>query len=99
MIAYRTIVADPPWQPVMALINGPASGVGAPKASPQRHYRTMSTAAIAALKVPAAKQAHLWLWVLGQHIDWGYAVARAWEFEPMQTLAWCKPGLGVGRFQ
>lgn len=96
---YRTIISDPPWQPAMALINGPASGIGAPKASPQRHYATMSVAAIAALKVPAAKQAHLWLWVLSQHIDWGYTVARAWGFEPLQTLTWCKPGLGVGRFQ
>lgn len=43
--------------------------------------------------------AHLWLWVLSQHIDWGYMVARAWGFEPLQTLTWCKPGLGVGRFQ
>lgn len=40
MTAYRTITADPPWQPVMALINSPASGVGTSKASPQRHYAT-----------------------------------------------------------
>lgn len=38
---YKTIVADPPWLPTMALINSPASGIGAPKASPQRHYETM----------------------------------------------------------
>jgi len=96
---YRTIVADPPWQPVMAIINSPASGVGAPKASPQRHYPTMSMQDIAALQVPAAEKAHLWLWVLSQHIDWGYLVARAWGFEPLQTITWCKPGLGAGRFQ
>jgi N6-adenosine-specific RNA methylase IME4 len=99
MTLYRTIIADPPWQPVMALINGPASGIGAPKASPQRHYYTMRAAAIAALNVPSARQSHLWLWVLSQHVDWGYSVARAWGFEPLQTLTWCKPGLGVGRFQ
>jgi len=56
MTAYRTIIADPPWQPVMALINGPASGVGAPKASPQRHYATMSVQDIAALRVPGRRE-------------------------------------------
>lgn len=98
-VAYVTIVADPPWLPKMATINGPASGIGAPKASPQRHYQTMSVAEIAALKVPSAKQSHLYLWCLSQHMDWGYTVARAWGFEPLQTLTWCKPGLGAGRFQ
>lgn len=96
---YRTIVADPPWLPEMALINGPASGVGAEKASPQRHYDTMSVEEICALQVPTPPKAHLYLWCLPQHIDWGYRVARAWGFEPLQTLTWCKPGLGAGRFQ
>jgi N6-adenosine-specific RNA methylase IME4 len=45
------------------------------------------------------RKAHLWLWVLNQHIDWGYEVARAWGFEPQQMLTWRKPGLGTGRFQ
>lgn len=96
---FKCVVADPPWQPTMAIVNSPASGIGAPKASPQRHYPTMSVEAIASLVVPSANKSHLWLWVLNQHIDWGYRVARAWGFEPLQMLTWCKPGLGVGRFQ
>jgi len=36
---YRTVVVDPPWQPTMAITNG-----GAPKASPEHHYTTMSFA-------------------------------------------------------
>lgn len=96
---FKTIVADPPWQPTMAIINSPASHIGAPKASPQRHYQTMSVEEIERLPVPSMKQSHLWLWVLSQHIDWGYRVARAWGFEPLQTITWCKPGLGAGRFQ
>ena len=59
----------------------------------------MSVQEICALRVPAAKQAHLWLWVVNQHVDWGYEVARAWGFEPWNMLTWAKPGLGVGRFQ
>jgi len=99
MKEFCCVVADPPWLPKMAVINSPASGVGAPKASPQRHYDTMSVEQIESIIVPSAPKAHLWLWVLSQHIDWGYRVARAWGFEPLQTITWCKPGLGVGRFQ
>lgn len=96
---FKCIVADPPWQPTMALINSPASGIGAPKASPQRHYPTMKVEAIERLVVPSADKSHLWLWVLNPHVDWGYRVARLWGFEPLQMLTWCKSGLGVGRFQ
>ena len=32
-------------------------------------------------------------------MDWGYDVARAWGFDPVITLTWCKDGLGVGRFR
>lgn len=96
---YSTIVADPPWLPTMAIINSPSSGIGAPKGSPQRHYKTMSVDEISAMIPPAKQQSHLWLWVLSQHVDWGYQVARAWGFEPMQMITWAKPGLGVGRFQ
>lgn len=54
---------------------------------------------IAGLAPSTEKQAHLWLWVVNQHIDWGYEVARAWNFEPVQIITWAKPGLGCGRFQ
>lgn len=90
---YRTIIADPPWTPTLN------AGHPSYKAGPQRQYRTMSVRDICSLKVPAAKQAHLWLWVVSQHVDWGYEVARAWGFEPWNMLTWTKPGLGVGRFQ
>lgn len=51
------------------------------------------------LEIPSAEQSHLWLWVINQHIDWGYRIARVWGFEPLQMITWAKPGLGVGRFQ
>lgn len=91
---WRTVVVDPPWQPKMALTNG-----GATKASPQLHYDTMSVDAIIALRPRLAKQAHLYVWCLSQHIDWGYQLARAWDAEPIITLTWRKPGLGAGRFR
>lgn len=59
----------------------------------------MSVEAIVLMRPVTQTKAHLWLWVLNQHIDWGYRVARAWGFEPQQMITWNKPGLGTGRFQ
>jgi N6-adenosine-specific RNA methylase IME4 len=92
---YRTIVADPPWQPEL----GGGWGARADKGRGQRFYRTMPLEDIKALEVPAAPQSHLYIWCLSQHIDWGYDVCRAWGFDPVMTFAWCKDGLGVGRFR
>ena len=91
---YCTVVVDPPWQPKMAITNG-----GAPKASPQNFYDTLSVPDIIALRPLMAPQAHLYIWCLTQHVDWGYDVARAWNCEPIILLTWKKPGLGTGRFQ
>lgn len=93
---YRTVVADPPWSPVLGSTWRTAL---TDKARPQKHYQTISLEEIESHRPETEKQAHLYLWVLGQHIDWGYRVARSWGFEPVQTLTWAKPGLGVGRFQ
>jgi N6-adenosine-specific RNA methylase IME4 len=92
---YRCVVADPPWTPAL----GGTWGARADKGRPQRFYRTMPLKEVAALAVPAAPQSHLYLWCLSQHVDWGYEVARAWGFEPVTLLTWCKAGPGVGRFR
>lgn len=96
---YRTIVADPPWTP--ALGASWQNKAASTKGRPQPQYSTMGLDAIAELPVAslAHTQAHLYLWCLSQHVDWGFDVARAWGFEPVVTLTWCKPGLGVGRFR
>jgi len=54
---------------------------------------------VVALCPETQPKAHLWLWVINQHVDWGYTVARAWGFEPQQMVTWRKPGLGTGQFQ
>lgn len=95
MSKYRTIVADPPWTPEL----GGQWGARVDKARPQKFYDTMPLDEIKALQVPSDVQSHLYLWCLTQHVDWGYEVARAWGFEPVTMLTWCKPGPGVGRFR
>lgn len=96
---YRTIVADPPWTPSL---NATARSDSAKtKAQPWSFYSTMTLADIERLPVSdlVEEQAHLWLWCLTQHVDWGFVVARDWGFEPWTMITWCKPGPGVGRFQ
>jgi len=94
----RTVVADPPWWPRLhANTVGRMKGVY--RAGPQRYYALLTVDQIIELKPETQTKAHLWLWVINQHIDWGYTVARAWGFEPQQVLTWCKPTLGTGQFQ
>lgn len=93
---YRTVVADPPWQPILgATWNSRLQD----KAGPQRFYNTMTLDAIIALRPRMAKQAHLYIWCINAHVDWGFEVARAWGAEPVTLLTWRKPGLGAGRFR
>lgn len=95
---FHTIVADPPWWPKLHR-NTVGRREGPYRAGPQRYYPLLEVEQIEAMVPPSAKQAHLYLWVINQHLDWGYRVARAWGFEPQQMLTWCKPGLGTGQFQ
>lgn len=93
---YRTIVADPPWQPTLgATWNSRMTD----KAGPQRFYDTMSVPKIIDLCPTTAEQAHFYIWGVTAHIDWAYEVARAWGAEPITLLTWKKPGLGAGRFR
>ncbi len=94
----RTIVCDPPWEPSLHR-NTVGRREGRFRAGPQRYYNVMRLPEIVAMKPDSARKSHLWLWVLNQHVDWGYEVARAWGFEPQQMVTWAKPGLGTGQFQ
>lgn len=92
---YSTIVVDPPWMPEL----GGTWAARVDKGRPQKFYPTMPLAAIKAIEIPSAPQAHLYVWALSQHVDWAYDLARAWRFDPVVLLTWKKPGLGVGRFR
>jgi N6-adenosine-specific RNA methylase IME4 len=95
--AYRTIVADPPW----ATTTGPSWGLR-DKSNPSSwrshrlSYEVMTVQEIAALRPPAANDAHLYLWTINAYVDQSYDVAREWGFTPSTLLTWCKPPKGVG---
>lgn len=98
MTTYRTVAADPPWTPTLHR-NTVGRKKGPYRAGPQRYYDLLDVDAICSMAPNTAKKSHLYLWVLNQHVDYGYIVARAWGFEPQQMITWCKPGFGIGRFQ
>ena len=72
----RTIVADPPWWPRLHA-NTVGRREGKYRAGPQRYYRLLTVDQIVALAPSSAAKSHLYLWVISQHVDWGYLVARA----------------------
>jgi N6-adenosine-specific RNA methylase IME4 len=86
---YDLIYADPPWD----------YDVGtAPKKSqaPGSHYRTMSVTEIGSLRVPAARDAALYLWATAPFIPFALDVMTAWGFRYKTCAVWDKVRLGIG---
>lgn len=106
--AFRCIVADPPWDLKVGSKRTRDSARcvvkrgkwGDPRqnnsAIKEIQYPTMSVEQICALKVPAADDAHCYIWTINRYIEQTYAVARAWGFEPAIMLYWLKQPMGLG---
>jgi N6-adenosine-specific RNA methylase IME4 len=92
-VSYRTVVADPPWPSIHQRSTYH-------RGKPERHYPTMPVADITALPVGdlADADAHLWIWGVNRLLGSAYDVARAWGFEPMTLITWCKNGPGMGYY-
>lgn len=74
---YGVILADPPWH------HASRSAKGQTGRSPSAKYVTMPLADICALPVAkiAARDAHLFLWTTGPHLQQAFRVMAAWGFE------------------
>ncbi len=96
--AFRCVVSDPPWQ--VNRLESPGNVAfgtqGRVLKSVELEYPTMSVAEIAALQVPAADDAHLYIWTINSYIEATYDIARAWGFEPSTMLYWLKQPMGLG---
>jgi N6-adenosine-specific RNA methylase IME4 len=50
--------------------------------------------------LPVEKQAEddavLWLWTTNAHMEYSFAIARAWGFQPKTILTWGKDKMGLG---
>lgn len=88
---YGTVLADPPWL---------ERGGGQIVRGAQRHYPLMSTEAIAGLpvRVWAAPDAHLYLWVTNNFLPEGLHVMVAWGFRYVTTVTWLKDRVGLGQY-
>lgn len=88
-MAYRTILADPPWDIQQRGSHGAI-----------RHYPLMGLGQICELGVGqlAASDAHLWLWVTNASLPAGKAVMEAWGFCYRSCLTWIKPRYGLGMY-
>lgn len=92
---YSTIVADPPWHydaRVGQWDDRPMPG------SREMPYSMMSLDDIRALPVADLSRpgAHLYLWTTNRYLEDAYDVARAWGFDPVTCLVWCKEPRGLG---
>lgn len=83
---FNVIYADPPWHYENSGISGAA----------EKHYSTMATGDICALKVPSADNSVLFLWVTNPLLPDGLQVARAWGFEYKTNMVWIKEKAGQG---
>lgn len=89
----RIVLADPPWHF--------GDRLPGPKRGASKHYRTMSTLAIAALRLPPiADDALLFMWRVAAMQADALTVARAWGFDPKSELVWIKTDarMGMGHY-
>lgn len=87
---YSVILADPPWR-----FEPYSRDTGMDRAA-DNHYPTMTTEEIAALKVPAAKGAVLFLWATPPMLEAALSVMKAWGFVYKSHCVWYKDRLGTG---
>lgn len=85
---FSTIVVDPPWQYDNKATRGAA----------EDHYSTMDLDQLAALEVPAADDAHLYLWTTNGFLRQAFDLFDAWGFTYKSCLTWCKPQIGMGNY-
>jgi N6-adenosine-specific RNA methylase IME4 len=84
---FDLLYADPPWR----MAGDPASSRAI-----ENHYPTMELEQIAALPIPAADDAVLFLWVVNSLLREGLQVLERWGFEYKNQFVWAKNKIGLG---
>lgn len=96
---YATIVADPPWDHSdgTGYSYGEKHREGTRNGSPRSTtppYPTLTAKEIANLVLPAADDAHVYLWTTQRYLRASFEVLDAWGFRVSSTLVWCKAPKG-----
>jgi N6-adenosine-specific RNA methylase IME4 len=84
---FDVLLADPPWR---------YEDVKTASRAVENHYPTMDVEDIAALEVPAAADALLFLWATSPKLAEAIGVLEAWGFDYRTNLVWVKDRIGMG---
>ena len=82
---YDVIVIDPPW-PMQKIEREVRPNQAA------FDYPTMTEEELAALKMPAAEDCHMWLWTTHKFLPMAYRLLNVWGFKYVCCFVWHKPG-------
>ena len=82
---YDVIVIDPPWPMVKIERDVRPNQVAF-------EYPTMDEAELAALKIPADADCHVWLWTTHKFMPMAFKLLDAWGLKYVCTFVWHKPG-------
>src|SRR3954469_6484723 len=95
MVAFSTIVVDPPWPYGDRLMSGARRKRGA-----ANHYRVMPIAELRALRPQdvAAGDSHLYIWTTNAFMVEAHELMRAWGYAQKTILTWVKPTIGMGHY-
>lgn len=93
---FASIVCDPPWKFRPYIMVADQKGSRAI----ERHYRCMSIADITAIPVSAvaARDAHLWLWTTGPHLQNSFQIIESYGFKYSgMGMVWVKLRRSLGK--
>jgi N6-adenosine-specific RNA methylase IME4/ParB-like chromosome segregation protein Spo0J len=85
---FDLIYGDPPWK----------LGNGTGDRAPENHYPTMALGDIAALRLPAAADAILYVWAVNMLLPEALQLIEAWGFRYVTNIVWVKPSIGLGNW-
>ncbi|MBC7219066.1 MAG: hypothetical protein H5T49_02885 [Hadesarchaea archaeon] len=86
---YDVILADPPWEYEFAVSDSRRV---------ENKYPTMKLENICSLKIPAAENSILFLWVPAPKLPEGLQVLREWGFSYKTCIVWVKDKVGMGYY-
>jgi N6-adenosine-specific RNA methylase IME4 len=102
-VSYSTLVVDPPWKVAAGrsigryeIVDGKQPFGVTDNAARKLAYPSMSVDEIKALQIPAAENAHLYLWTINKYVPRAFDVMHAWGFDYSTTLVWAKRPMGGG---
>lgn len=83
---YDVIVIDPPW-PMKKIVR-----IVRPNQHEELDYKTLTVSEIANIKLPLAKNSHIFLWTTQKFLTSAIKVLDIWGLKYIMTFVWHKPG-------